>query len=113
MDNKTFRMETLQSMEQYLRDEILTRKSLKRRYSYIKNSVTVLNYTLLVVSLVVGATGVFAGPGIVLSGIASTASILNIICPVVTKKMQNKIRQTQRHTDPCGRKTKHSLRPYF
>ena len=90
MDNKTFRMETLQSMEQYLRDEILTRKSLKRRYSYIKTSVTVLNYTLLVVGLTVGATGVFVGPGIILSVVSTAISFFNIICPVVTKKMQNK-----------------------
>jgi hypothetical protein len=90
MDTKTFRMETLQAMEQYLQDEIRTRQSLKKRYSYIKNSVTVLNYTLLVVSLVVGATGVFVGPGIILSAVTSATSIGSIICPVVTKKMQNK-----------------------
>ncbi len=64
MDTKTFRMETLQAMEQYLQDEIRTRQCLKKRYSYLKNSFAVLNYTLLVVSLVAGATGVLVSPGI-------------------------------------------------
>ena len=90
MDNKTFRIESLKAMEEYLQDEILVRKSLKRRYSYIKNSVTVLNYTLLVASLTVGATGVFVGSGIILNAVSTAIPIFNMICPVVAKKMQNK-----------------------
>ena len=83
-------MQTLQAMEQYLQDEIRTRQLLKKRYLYLKNSFTAINYTLLVVSLVAGATGVLVGPGIILSAVSTSLSILNIICPVVTKKMQTK-----------------------
>ncbi len=90
MDTKTFRMETLQAMEQYLQDEIRTRQSLKKRYSYLKNSFAVLNYTLLVVSLVAGATGVLVSPGIILSAVTGTVSIVSMICPALAKKMQTK-----------------------
>lgn len=90
MDTKTFRMETLQAMEQYLQEEIRTRQSLKKRYSYLKNSFAVLNYTLLVVSLVAGATGVLVSPGILLSAVTSSVSIVSMICPALAKKMQTK-----------------------
>lgn len=90
MDTKTFRMETLQAMEQYLQEEIRTRQSLKKRYSYLKNSFAVLNYTLLVVSLVAGATGVLVSPGIILSAATSSVSIVSMICPALAKKMQTK-----------------------
>ena len=90
MDTKTFRMETLQAMEHYLQDEIRTRQSLKKKYSYLKNSFAVLNYTLLVVSLVAGATGVLVSPGIILSAVTSSVSIVSMICPALAKKMQSK-----------------------
>ena len=90
MDTKTFRMETLQAMEHYLQDEIRTRQSLKKKYLYLKNSFAVLNYTLLVVSLVAGATGVLVSPGIILSAVTSSVSIVSMICPALAKKMQSK-----------------------
>ena len=93
MDTKTFRLTTLQAMEHYLQDEIRTRQSLKKRYSYLRNSFAVLNYTLLVVSLIVGATGVLVGPGIILSALTGTVSIVNIVCPAMTKKVQSKSRK--------------------
>ena len=90
MDTKTFRLTTLQAMEHYLQDEIRTRQSLKKKYSYLKNSFAVLNYTLLVVSLVAGATGVLVSPGIILSAVTSSVSIVSMICPALAKKMQSK-----------------------
>ncbi len=84
-------METLQAMEQYLQDEIRTRQSLKKRYSYLKNSFAVLNYTLLVVSLVAGATGELVSPGIILSAVTGTVCIVSMICPALAKKDANKI----------------------
>ena len=90
MDTKTFRLQTLQAMEQYLQDEIRTRQSLKKRYSYLKNSFAVLNYTLLTISLVAGATGVLVSPGIILSAVTSSVSIVSMICPALAKKMQIK-----------------------
>ena len=86
MDTKTFRMESLQAMEHYLQDEIRTRQSLKKRYSYLRNSFAVLNYTLLVVSLVAGATGVLVSRGIILSAVTSSVSIVSMICPALAKK---------------------------
>ena len=90
MDTKTFRLTTLQAMEHYLQDEIRIRQSLKKRYSYLKNSFAVLNYTLLVVSLVAGATGVLVSPGIILSVVTSSVSIVSMICPALAQKMQSK-----------------------
>ena len=90
MDTKTFRLTTLQAMEHYLQDEIRIRQSLKKRYSYLKNSFAVLNYTLLVVSLVAGATGILVSPGIILSAVTSSVSIVSMICPALAKKMQSK-----------------------
>ena len=90
MDTKTFRLTTLQAMEHYLLDEIRTRQSLKKKYLYLKNSFAVLNYTLLVVSLVAGATGVLVSPGIILSAVTSSVSIVSMICPALAKKMQSK-----------------------
>ncbi len=84
-------METLQAMEQYLQEEIRTRQSLKKRYSYLKNSFAVLNYTLLVVSLIVGATGVLVGPGVIFSAVTGSVSIINIVCPAITKKNEIQI----------------------
>ncbi len=78
-------METLQAMEQYLQDEIRTRQALKKRYYYLKNSFAVLNYTLLVVSLVAGATGVLVSPGIILSGVTGAVSIVSMMWPALTK----------------------------
>ena len=90
MDTKSFRMKTRQEMEQYLQEEIRIRQSLKKRYNYLKNSFAVLNYTLLVVSLIAGATGVLVSPGIILSGVTGAVSIVSMICPALAKKMQTK-----------------------
>ena len=86
MDTKTFRMDTLQAMEHYLQDEIRIRQSLKKKYLYLKNSFAVLNYTLVVVSLVAGATGVLVSPGIILSAVTSSVSIVSMVCPALVKK---------------------------